>query len=769
MNRSEIIHQNFIERVNNKDFPEHHTDLQSCSLSASELGDIFETQAMSRLLDIISRRLSARKESFYTIGSAGHEGNAVLGKVFRHNDLAFLHYRSCAFALQRGKTLCGSTSLYDTMLAFAASRDDPISGGRHKVIGAKDLWIPPQTSTIASHLPKAMGAAHALGLYKKVEHDRIGLDDDGVVICSFGDASANHSTAQGAINTAAWASYQLSPMPIIFVCEDNGIGISTHTPKGWVAANYSHKPGLKYISCNGLDIVDTHRATLAAEQYTRRTRKPVFLHIKMIRLMGHAGSDIEASYHSIDEITKIEAHDPLLYTAKLLVDNDILSNIQVCELYQGLEQRISRIGELAITRPKLNTAEDVMTSLWPPAKGLDKKPLAGQEARTALFKRELRHFDKPIHLAKHINLALADIMLQYTNTLVFGEDVAVKGGVYGLTQGLHTKFGPARVTNTLLDEQSILGLAIGLAQCGFLPIPEIQYLAYVHNAEDQIRGEASTLSFFSKGQYSNPMVIRIAGFAYQRGFGGHFHNDNSFTVFRDIPGIIVATPSNGADAAQMLRICVDMAYREQKIVIFIEPIALYMTTDLHRTGDNLWASHYTPPASDTAFHYGDVNIIDQNDKPTTTHNKKTLCVLSYANGFYLSRKAAKILQDEHDIDTRVVDIRWLHPLPELAIVKAVAHCDHVLVVDECRKSGSVSEAIFTLLVEQNLQMQGLARINAEDCFIPLGEAAHLVLPSVNSIVAGALKLINSDNGGRHMTRLGDEQQEKQQKKQEAAQ
>src|SRR5690554_8156243 len=136
-----------------------------------------------------------------------------------------------------------------------------------------------------------------------------------------------------------------------------------------------------------------------------------------------------------------------------------------------------------------------------------------------------------------------------------GEDIGRKGGVYGVTRGLQKRFGVHRVVDTLLDEQSILGLGIGLGQNGLLPIVEIQFLAYLHNAEDQLRGEAATLSFFSSGQYQNPMVIRIASLAYQKGFGGHFHNDNSIAVLRDLPGVIVACPSNGPDAANMLRTC----------------------------------------------------------------------------------------------------------------------------------------------------------------------------------------------------------------------
>ena len=194
--------------------------------------------------------------------------------------------------------------------------------------------------------------------------------------------------------------------------------------------------------------------------------------------------------------------------------------------------------------------------------------------------------------------------------------------------------------NTLLDEQSILGLAIGAAHNGLIPIPEIQFLAYVHNAEDQIRGEAATLSFFSNGQYANPMIIRIAGLGYQKGFGGHFHNDNSLAIFRDIPGLILAVPSNGADAVEMLRECARLAIEEQRVIVFVEPIALYMTRDLHAEGDALWTAAYPAPGEAKPIGLGEIGVHGAGEE---------LAIVSYANGYYLSRQAERILAEEHGV------------------------------------------------------------------------------------------------------------------------
>lgn len=740
LDRNSVVRQRFIDAVLNRQLPYSSTAISpaQAGLSDQQVIDLFESQVMSRHLDLRSRQMQKAGQSFYTIGSAGHEANAACAMALRPTDMAFLHYRSGAFVIQRSKQVPGQTPLYDMLLSFSASSEDPISGGRHKVLGSKSLFIPPQTSTIASHLPKAVGAAFSITLSHKVEVQNI-MPKDGVILCNFGDASANHSTAQGAINAAAWAAYQSVPLPLIFVCEDNGIGISTSTPKGWIKANFQHRAGLHYLECDGLNIVDTYKKMREAEHIARDLHKPVFLHMKTVRLLGHAGSDSEFAYRSAEQIEETEWQDPLLHSARILLDNQLLSEQQIVAMYLEIEQRIGKISEFAASRPKLENAQQIMRSVVPP-KTAELSPASKHAIdREALFAHEKHNLKKKQHLAKLLNWAMLDLMSEYSNIVMFGEDVGKKGGVYNVTAKLCDKFGPHRVINTLLDEQSILGAAIGLGHNGFLPIPEIQFLAYVHNAEDQIRGEAATLPFFSNGQFTNPMVIRIAGLAYQRGFGGHFHNDNSFAVFRDIPGIVIACPSNGADAVEMLRACVRLAREQQRVVIFLEPIALYMKKDLLEEGDNLWSFDYVPPQDSVQMQLGELGIHGDG---------QDLCILSYGNGFYLSRQAQEKLA-EMGIHLTVVDLRWLAPLNEQGILDAIADFDKVLVVDECRRTGSISEAICTIIIEANQannQSIVLDRITAEDSFIPLGSASYEVLPDTQSIVDKVSQMCAKQNG-----------------------
>lgn len=730
LDAAEQVHRQFLDALENGTARRRsNLGLKDVGLAPERAAALFRSQALSRQLDRMSRKLQARGEGFYTIGSSGHEGNAVLAEVLRTDDMAFLHYRDAAFQIHRAHRVPGENPAWDMLLSFAASAEDPISGGRHKVLGSKRLFIPPQTSTIASHLPKAVGAAFSIGIARKMGFADTVLARDGVVLCSFGDASANHSTALGAINTACWAAFQGTPMPIIFLCEDNGIGISTRTPPGWIEANFSGRAGLNYIACDGSDLVDTMRAAREAEVIARRQRKPVFLHMKTVRLYGHAGNDVQLAYRTKDEIRAEEERDPLLASAALLIEEGVMSAAEVRAVYDEIEATLERQVELAIRRPKLPDAAAVMASIVPPKREGVERPLASAQDRATLFADDAAAMDKPQHMAKLISWAMADLMLQYANAIVCGEDVGPKGGVYAATQKLHARFGSARVINTLLDEQAILGLAIGAAHNGLLPMPEIQFLAYVHNAEDQIRGEAATLSFFSDGQYTNPMVVRIAGLPYQKGFGGHFHNDNSLAVFRDIPGVVLAVPSNGRDAVAMLRECVRLAHEESRVVVFVEPIALYMTRDLHEPGDGLWSSVYqSPGVGEIAF--GQIGVSGEGTD---------LAVVTYGNGFYLSLQAQKLLA-ERGIHVRVIDLRWLGPVNDDAVIAAVAPCSRVLVVDECRITGGQNEALMALLVERAPD-KAIARMAATDSFIPLARAATHTLPSRDGIVAKVLEMV----------------------------
>lgn len=723
MDRAQIVHEKFLRRVAAHDLPSGARPVGP--LGGVTAVSIFRSGCLSRALDLTSRVMQARRQGFYTIGSSGHEGMAAVAAALRPTDMAFLHYRDAAFQIQRAQQVPGHSPAWDILLSFACSSEDPISGGRHKVLGSHALNIPPQTSTIASHLPKAVGAAYSIGAARRNRPEHARLPEDALIYCSFGDASVNHSTAQGAFNAAAWASYQSVPMPLLFACEDNGIGISTLTPPGWIAANFSARPGLAYFACDGLDIYETYATALKAADWVRRRRRPAFLHLRTVRLYGHAGADVPTSYLPRARIEAEEADDPLLHSVRLLAEAGVLAPEAALAIYAQTCARVERIAAEVVTRPHLKSAGEVMAAIVPPPRPC--RPTNGPppSRRRDLLGADLRAMAEPQIMSRLIGWALTDLMIAHPEIVVMGEDVGRKGGVYGVTQKLLARFGASRVIDTLLDEQSILGLAIGMAHNGFVPVPEIQFLAYLHNAEDQVRGEAATLPFFSCGQFTNPMVIRIAGLGYQKGFGGHFHNDNSLAVLRDIPGLILAVPSNGEDAVCMLRESVRLAREEQRLVAIVEPIALYGTRDLFAENDGLWMRKY--PGEGARIPLGEVGV----------HGSGTdLALVSFGNGAFLSRQAMPILEDL-GITCRLIDLRWLAPLPLDGLEKALPVDTPVLVVDETRRSGGVAEALLAHFAETG---RPCARLSAQDSFIATGPAYAATLPSCDGIVAAGQAL-----------------------------
>jgi 2-oxoisovalerate dehydrogenase E1 component len=675
---------------------------------------LWRAQVDSRLIDHAARWLQAQQLGYYTISSAGHESNAAVALSLRPTDPALLHYRSGGFYLGRSGQV-DHDGVVDILLGMAAAAEEPIAGGRHKVFGHADLAVIPQTSTIASHLPRAVGVAFAIDRAAK-----LGVESrwpyDAVTVCSFGDASLNHAVAQVALNTAAHCVQQRLPLAALFVCEDNGLGISVPSPTGWVETALRARPQLRVEGVAGDDPRAVLEATRELAGWAREERRPAILHLRTIRYLSHAGADVETAYRTPQAIRADYERDPILGTARWLVAEGAATGEALAAEYVESRQRIRELALAATQRPQLETAGDVMRPLAPRTPVV----VASRAGSTTATSEE------PLTLAQAINQGLAGVLEEHPETLLFGEDVAVKGGVYGVTRGLHARFGAARVFDTLLDETSILGLALGAAVTGFVPLPEIQYLAYLHNAEDQLRGEAATLQFFSQGRYRNGMVVRVAGYGYQRGFGGHFHNDDSVAVLRDIPGLVVASPCRPEDVGPMLRTCVAAAKVDGSVCVFLEPIALYHARDLYEPGDDGWIA----PAGTTHVPVGSAR---------TYRAGRDLTIVTWANGLRMSLRVANRLA-EQGIFVRILDLRWLAPLPVDDILREAEVTGRVLIADETRRSGGVSEGIVAALVDAGFEGR-IARVTSKDSFVPLGAAANLVLLSEDEIGAAALRLL----------------------------
>lgn len=721
----EFAQDTFLDYLQSSRFPDIVFTDKHNNLSYSLLIELFDSQITSRIIDLSARVLRRLNLGFYTIASCGHEGNVVFGKLLTREDVLFLHYRSGAIFVQRTKTYESIDPIKDLLLSIACAKDDPIASGRHKVFGSKPMLIPPQTSTIASHLPKALGTAFSIQKAKDL-HINSHLSEHGIVFCNFGDASVNHSTAQSAFNTAQWIAKKRYPLPILFVCEDNGLGISVATPRDWIEERFNTHKYLPYLKADGLNLLDVYHVSKQAIERVRSEKIPIFLHMTCRRLYGHAGSDIEQTYRTPEEIISDYQFDPLLISAKILLELGIMSLEEIKRYYLNKREYILNIAEQLLPAKQLQTKAQIMESICPTIK-IKSKGTPDITQRKAVFNSDFIYLKEKRTLADLLNYTLVDLLLQYENLIILGEDVGRKGGVYNITSGLIKRFSGKRVMDTLLDETSILGLSLGLSHNGLLPMPEIQFLAYIHNAIDQLRGEAATLSFFSNGQFQNPMVIRIPAFAYQEGMGGHFHNENAIGFLRELPGVIVCAPSNGLDASKMLRTCVKLAYEQGKIVVWLEPIALYFKKDLVQANDGGWLHVYPEPHE--TIDLGQIGTVGQGK----------ICILSYANGFYLARKVQETLMKQ-DVSIKVIDIRWLNPLPMDSIIQELKEVKSLIIVDECRPKGGITEAIISELYYKKKYLDTHV-IQASESFITTGPNAALLLPSFEEIMHAVRKCI----------------------------
>ncbi len=296
--------------------------------------DVFDAQLGSRHLDLAARWLRSRGKGFYTIGSAGHESNAAVAAALRPTDPALLHYRSGGFFLARAKQVSGSDPLRDVLLGLVAATEEPISGGRHKVFGRHDLNVIPQTSTIASHLPRALGVAFSIGRARK-----LGVDPRGPQMRSRCAASATRRP------TTRPPSAPSTPRCTrrIRACRCRCCSSARTTASG--SASRRHGAGWRAptptatASSTSVPTAPTCLRRTPPPRRPRNTsgrnRRPAFLHLRTVRLMGHAGSDYEPAYRKPEEITADFDRDPVLCTAKLLVGAGVLTPQQVLDRYEA--------------------------------------------------------------------------------------------------------------------------------------------------------------------------------------------------------------------------------------------------------------------------------------------------------------------------------------------------------------------------------------------------------------------------------------------------
>ncbi|MEU8656917.1 transketolase C-terminal domain-containing protein [Actinoplanes philippinensis] len=744
--------------------------------------ELFDAQLTSRHLDLAARWLRSFNEGFHTGGSSGHEGNAAVAAALRGDDPALLHHRSAAFYCVRATAHPGAAgddparrldeAARDVLRGVVASVRDPITGGRDKIFGNPALHLIPALSSSGGHLPRAVGLAHALGRSapgpsaSRPSSSRPSAagpsapvlsapgpsapvlsasgpsasgssasggspwPEDAVVAASFGDGGAGGAGATAALHAAGRLALAGQPVPLLLICEDNTPG--RPGADGWTGAALRGRPGVRYTYADGCDLAAAYDAAVEAVAFVRAERRPAVLHLSTVLLLGSPG-DPEPG----DGLDR----DPLISAARLLVEAGLYGPDEVITRYDEIGWQVRKAAEEVLGEPKLTSAGEVVASL------AARRPLrvahavtetagralgAGAPGRLRAFDGRLPEDAGPMTLAQTITATLTDALAAQPGLLVFGP-ATTRGGRHGVTTGL-AGHDPERVFDSPPDPATILGLAVGAGLAGLIPVPELDCLAALHGAAEQLRAEAAGMAYLSAGAYRNPLVLRVPGLAQPYGIGGHLANDNTVAALRDVPGLVVAVPARAADAAPMLRSCLAAAEADGTVSVFLEPVAVYQTRDLYQQGDSEWLAPYSAPGA-----WADEHIPIGRARTYALGTAQDVTIVTYGNGVRMSlRVAARLAADGYG--ARVVDLRWLNPLPVADLVREANVTGRVLIVDETRRSGGVGEGVLAALVDGSF-VGSVRRVAAADVPVPLGPAAQHVLVGEDAITQGAHALL----------------------------
>ncbi|NQV55680.1 MAG: alpha-ketoacid dehydrogenase subunit beta [Rhodospirillales bacterium] len=322
-----------------------------------------------------------------------------------------------------------------------------------------------------------------------------------------------------------------------------------------------------------------------------------------------------------------------------------------------------------------------------------------------------------ITLVESVNLALARALEEDPTVLVFGEDVAVNGGVFRATEGLLDKFGADRVFDTPLAETVIAGLSVGLAAQGFRPVAEIQFMGFIYPAIDQMVNHASRLRNRTRGRLTCPMVLRAP---FGGGIHGPEHHSESIeAMFAHVPGLRVVIPSSPYQAYGLLL----AAIRDPDPVVFLEPKRIYRAfkQDVSDDGEAL------PLDMCYIMREGsDITLVSWG-----AMMKETL------------EAAAKVA--ENGIDAEVIDVATLKPLDMKTILQSVEKTGRCVIVHEAARTAGFGAEIAARLADEGLMslQAPVARVTGPDTIMPLPKLEHFYMPNTGNIVDAVLRALES--------------------------
>lgn len=627
---------------------------------------------------------------------AGHDGiQLAIGQSFEKNkDHLFLYYRDMLSALSAGMTA------EELILNGISKATDPGTGGRHMSNHfSKPEWnIHNVSSLTGNHTLHAVGAARAIKYY----------GEKAVAISSQGESSVSEGYVYEAINGAT-----REQLPVIFVFQDNGYGISVpkkdQTANRKVANNFSGFKNLKIIHCNGKDVFDSMNAMAEAKRVALEEGHPVIVQANCVRIHSHSNSDKHELYRNENERNYVQEYDPFAKFRRLLVRYNRFTEEELKEMDEAAAQEIKMAHKAALKAPDPDPA--TIHDFVLPEPYISEKYPDGTHSETGEKKK----------LITALNETLKAEFRHNPETFIWGQDMANKdkGGVFNVSKGMQKEFGKKRVFNAPIAEDFIVGTANGMSRYSEkirIVIEGAEFADYFWPAMEQYV-DSSHDYWRSNGKFTPNVTIRLASGGYIG--GGLYHSQNIEGSLAAIPGVRIVYPSFADDAAGLLR----TAMRSRGMTMFMEPKALYQDPR---------AATVIPDDFEVPF-----------GKARIRREGSDLTLITYGNTTHMSLEAAEKLAQE-GFHIEVIDLRSLVPLDRETIIASVKKTNRALVVHEDKVHGGFGGEVASILMEEAFQWLDAPIRRVGSTFTPVGfhrELEKAILPNTDKIYAAAKELL----------------------------
>jgi 2-oxoisovalerate dehydrogenase E1 component len=667
------------------------------TVDKATLAEWYKTLVLGRKLD--EKAPNYLKQAIgwsYHAPYAGHDGiQFAIGQHFdRNTDHLFPYYRDLMTCLSAGLTA------EEIILNGISKATDVAGGGRHMSNHfAKPEWhIHNVSSSTGNHDLHAVGVARAMKYYGQ----------KGVAFTSHGESSTSEGYVYEAINGAS-----REKLPVIFVLQDNGYGISVpknmQTANRKAANNFSGFKNLRIIHCNGKDVFDSMNAMEEAKKHVLEAGEPAIVHANCVRMESHSNSDRHELYRSENERNYVREYDPLAKFRRMLLRYNRFNESELLAIEEDAQAIVKDAHKKALSAPDPDPAS-IFNFVTPEPYKSEKYP-------------EGLHNDtgEKLKLVEAINKTLKEEFRFNPDTFIWGQDVAnkEKGGAFNVTKGMQQEFGDKRVFSAPIAEDYIVGTANGMSRFSEkirIVIEGAEFADYFWPAMEQYV-DSSHDYWRSNGQFTPNVTIRLASGGYIG--GGLYHSQNLEGALATIPGVRIVYPTFADDAAGLLR----TAIRSRGMTVFMEPKALY---------NSPLAASSIPDDFEVPF-----------GKARVRRSGKDLTIITYGNTLIYSLEAAEILAKDY-IDIEVIDLRSLIPLDKEAILNSVRKTNKVLVVHEDKVFAGFGSEISSMITEDAFELLDAPVMRVGSTFTPVGFNRILekaILPNTEKIITAVKKLL----------------------------